>query len=61
VEDPKETQNLIDAKPEVTAEMEAGLAKIFNIRKQKEHWFQMKYDVPGLCEERFTPVRFWLK
>jgi len=61
VADPKETENLIDSRKDVAAEMDAAIAKIFNIRRQKEHWFQMKYDVPGLCEERFTPVRFWLK
>ena len=59
--DPKESVNLINKHPEKAKEMDDAIAKIFNIRYQKEHWFQMKYDVPGLSEGRFTPVRYWKK
>jgi arylsulfatase A-like enzyme len=61
IQDPKESVNLIKEDPEKAKEMDEALAKIFNIRYQKEHWFQMKYDVPGLTEGRFNPVRYWKK
>ena len=61
IQDPKESVNLLQEHPVKAKEMDAALAKIFNIRYQKEHWFQMKYDVPGLSEGRFSPVRYWKK
>ena len=54
----KRVQELVETKGK---EMEKALARIFRIRYQKEHWFQVKYDVPGLTEERFNPVRYWKK
>ena len=61
LEDPDDTINVIGKYPDKAKEMEKALAKIFRIRYQKEHWFQVKYDVPGLTEERFNPVRYWKK
>jgi len=61
LEDPDETTNVLKKYPDKAKEMEKALARIFRIRYQKEHWFQVKYDVPGLSEERFSPVRNWKK
>ncbi|MBW1698819.1 MAG: sulfatase [Deltaproteobacteria bacterium] len=61
IEDPKEKTNLIDQYPDTAKEMYEALPKIFNIRLQKEHHYQMKWDVPGLVEGRFPPLRLWKK
>ena len=62
VEDPKETKNLIDEKPEKARELSDAMAKVFNIRMQKEHANQVRLDVPGYLEDkRFPPVRYWKK
>jgi arylsulfatase A-like enzyme len=61
VEDPKESKNLVDEYPDKAHEMEAAIAKTYNSRLQKENWAQMRYDVPGMCEGVFPPVRLWKK
>lgn len=61
IEDPKEQVNLIGRHPEKAKEMSEALPQIFNIRLQKEHHYQMKWDVPGLVSGRFPPVRVWKK
>ncbi|MBW1699609.1 MAG: sulfatase [Deltaproteobacteria bacterium] len=61
IEDPKESKNLIDQYPEKAKEMDDAIAKIYACRLQKEHWAQLRYDVPGMCEKQFPPVRLWKK
>ncbi|MBW1962825.1 MAG: sulfatase [Deltaproteobacteria bacterium] len=61
IEDPKESKNLIDQYPEKAKEMDDAIAKIYSCRLQKEHWAQLRYDVPGMCEKQFPPVRLWKK
>lgn len=61
MEDPLEMTNLIDKYPKKAKDMDADIPKIFNIKLQKEYMFQLKYDVPGLCERRCPPVRYWKK
>jgi len=61
MEDPKEQADLIDQYPEMAKEMAEALPVTFNIRLQKEHHYQMKWDVPGLVEGRFPPLRMWKK
>ena len=60
-DDPTEQIDLIDQYPEKAKEMSEALPKIFNIRLQKEHHYQMKWDVPELVEGRFPPLRLWKK
>ena len=61
VDDPAEKIDLIDQYPDKAKEMSETLPKIFNIRLQKEHHYQMKWDVPDLVEGRFPPLRLWKK
>lgn len=61
IEDPEEQRNLVSSNSQQAKKMENALARIFNVRHQKEHWQMMKYDVPELCEDRFPPLRRWLK
>jgi len=61
VEDPKERKNLVDDAPDRVKEMEGAIAKTYDCRLQKEHWAQLRFDVPGMCEGRFPPVRLWKK
>jgi arylsulfatase A-like enzyme len=61
IEDPKETKNLVKESPEKAKEMDDAIAKVFDCRLQKEHMNQLRFDVPGLCEKRFPPVRYWKK
>jgi arylsulfatase A-like enzyme len=61
-EDAGETRNLLKEFPEKAKKMGDALAKVFNIRMQKEHALQVRLDVPGhLTDRRFPPVRFWKK
>jgi arylsulfatase A-like enzyme len=61
VNDPNETKNLCEELPEKAAEMEKALARTLKVRWQKEHWLQNRFDVPGKCETRFPPLRYWKK
>lgn len=62
LEDPGETRNLFRERSEKAKEMATAMARIFNIRMQKEHALQVRLDVPGyLSDRRFPPVRFWKK
>ena len=59
--DPRETKNLCEELPEKAAEMEEALARTLKVRWQKEHWLQNRFDVPGKCDTRFPPLRYWKK
>jgi arylsulfatase A-like enzyme len=59
--DPDEQHNLIDEMRDKAEEMDRYLARIFRVRLQKEHGIQMRFDVPGKCERRFGPLRYWKK
>ena len=61
VEDPKELKNLVNEYPDKAKEMDDAIAKTYNSRLQKENWAQLRYDVPGMCEGVFPPVRLWKK
>ncbi len=61
VTDPEETKNLCDELPEKAAEMEEALARTLKVRWQKEHGLQNRFDVPGKCDKRFPPLRYWKK
>ena len=61
VEDPKEKNNLVDELPDRAKQMDAAISPILNNRLQKEHWLQMRYDVPGICEGRHPPYARWMK
>jgi len=61
IDDPKETKNLVNEYLDTSKEMEEAIAKVFECRLQKEHMNQLWFDVPGLCEKRFPPVRYWKK
>ena len=61
IDDPKETKNLVNESPDKAKEMENAIARVFDCRLQKEHMNQLWFDVPGLCEKRFPPVRYWKK
>ena len=61
LEDPEEKNNLVDKHPDRAREMDAAISPILNNRLQKEHWLQMRYDVPGLCEGRHPPYARWVK
>ena len=61
IEDPKEQKNLVDEYPDKAAEMNEGISPILNNRLQKEHWLQVRYDVPGYCEGRHPPYACWVK
>ena len=53
INDPLEQHNLTNKMPEKVKEMDEALPKQYGIRVQKEHWFEVKYDVPGLAEGHF--------
>jgi len=59
--DPDEIRNLANEFPETIEEMNSAIAKIFNCRTQKESWFQLKFDIPGMCEDRFPQPLVWKK
>lgn len=61
IEDPKEQRNLVDENPAKAAEMNEAISPILNNRLQKEHWLQVRYDVPGYCEGRHPPYARWVK
>ncbi|MBW1695715.1 MAG: sulfatase [Deltaproteobacteria bacterium] len=61
IEDPKEKNNLVDKNPEKAQEMNSAISGILNCRLQKEHWLQLRYDVPGMCEGRHPPYARWVK
>jgi arylsulfatase A-like enzyme len=61
VEDWEERRNLVGDFPDIARKLDDSIAKVFNCRLQKEHWSQVRYDIPGLCERRFPPLRYWKK
>lgn len=61
IQDPQEKHNLIDKHPETAKEMEDAIPAILNCNLQKEHWLQIRYDVPGMCEGRHPPYARWKK
>jgi hypothetical protein len=61
VEDPKEQTNVIDKNPEKAKELDNAMARVFKIRLQKEHTWQLHYDIPGWSKGVFPPLRHWKK
>jgi arylsulfatase A-like enzyme len=61
LEDPKEKNNLVEKNPKKAEEMNGAISGILNCRLQKEHWLQLRYDVPGMCEGRHPPYARWVK
>jgi len=61
VDDPGEINNVIRQYPEKAKEMNGKIAKIFNVRLQKEHTWQLHFDVPDWVTGAFPPIRHWKK
>ncbi len=60
-DDPKELNNVIDQYPEKAKELNETMARIFKIRLQKEHTWQLHYDIPGWSTGVYPPLRHWKK
>ena len=60
-DDPKELNNVIDQYPEKAKELDETMARIFKIRLQKEHTWQLHYDIPGWSTGVYPPLRHWKK
>ena len=60
-DDPKELNNVIDKCPEKAKELDETMARIFKIRLQKEHTWQLHYDIPGWSTGVYPPLRHWKK